>query len=162
MRYRKENIRLSGGQRLSSVTSDPSWTPDETQSTRATPGRIDIRCFAPALSEHDHHDASWLKANGVWLGDYNEDNNIVTELSFRDVMREHYSCTNGGQRKNTVKELYTNSGHALEMDKAMVCAACRSAGRPYGLGMVAEHAEFTHLDMSRTVGTDSSCDCCEL
>ena len=153
IRCRKDHMGKMS--RLSSVASDPSWTPDSGNYKRVTAplDQIQLQCFAPSDGPHDHLDASTLQKLGIWLGDYNDDKKVVTELSYRDVRRQYFESTDGGENRDIQKSLQPNSAHTLESDKAMDCAACRSVGRESASGMVTEHAEFKHLNMSRTVNS---------
>lgn len=160
IRYRKDNIKA----RLSSVTSDPAWTADGPSGlgVNGTTASKHFKCFASDGAGHDHTDATFLDSQGVWLGDYNEENTVVKSLSFNQVIEQYYDATEGGVLRNMSEGPHFNAWHTLEPDKSMWCVACRAAGRAPEAGIISQHAEFVHQSdattfvagpMHRTVST---------
>lgn len=142
IRYRKDNLKS----RVEPATSEPTSTPNSHPSTNfnmATALRI-FTCFAPQGSGHDHTYAAYLKDHGVWLGDFDQEDSIVTSLSFNQVIDKVYAETEHGVHKNTKDGPTLNAWHAQEPKKDMWCAACRAAGRETTHDVIALHIKFVH------------------
>lgn len=156
IRYRKDHIKT----RLPSVTSDPAWTSDDPSRSGASANIAPqhFKCFASYTMDNSHTNATYLKDQGIWLGDYDDEDKIVTSLSFNKVMENFYDATYGGLRRATSEGPDVNEWHSLEkVDKKMQCADCRAKGLPSTSDVVSRHVEFVHdhvtQPMHRTVST---------
>lgn len=166
LRYRKDHIRSRPP-----VTSDATWTsycPSRTGTSSATgsngtAGSRRFICFASHTMDNKHTNATYLKDKGVWLGDYDEEDMVVTSLSFNRVIKRYDESTDGGLLSHPSDGPHVNAQHTLEKDKKkMWCAACRAVGRSPTSDVVAENVEFIHQSdddthvadpMYRTVST---------
>lgn len=55
--------------------------------------------FAASFRPDALQDATALKEQGIWLGDYDEEKTVVNELCYDDVQREYFFQTDAGSRK---------------------------------------------------------------
>lgn len=158
VRWRKE--RLSETIRLSSVTSDATWTPDIPEEPRsgAPLDKAAFKCFASHGDDGhslDHRDASYLINNsGVWIGDDYDEHAVITAKSLEQVEQDYYNSTGGGETQDTDKRLCTNQkAQDIGKKRKMSCAACLHSGSHIDQDMKIELASFDYLDMERSVSS---------
>ncbi|EME41346.1 hypothetical protein DOTSEDRAFT_73684 [Dothistroma septosporum NZE10] len=138
-RYRKENIR-----KMRDDLTDPSYTSTaqvhapRSSRTSLAPLPTSLQCFTEGSGIDAHYNASWLKENGVWLGDVNDYDQVVNGPCFNDVCQNYLDMTFGDDGK-AHEEPYMFDEVPEENTIILECAACKtfnSKNSPAGLVQV--------------------------
>ena len=83
----------------------------------------------------------------MWLGDFHDEDAVVTDVSFGELIKMGLEVAHGLKRNDAVKTIQTRSSHSLEADRLMACAACRPAGRECSMQMKAEDCAIEYQNL---------------
>lgn len=149
LRWRKDHIRESHVRGDGESDTNYTPTPGPSSNGGASGKQPQVTgCFAASLTSH--YDASHLAANGVWLGDFNEEKSTVNDcISWDDVGANYFEATIGATECSRGEPFaFDTNPPANEMH--VECAMCHTRLK-ISCSLLEHKEESTETVMSKNV-----------